>query len=157
MNKETMSIKSLGIEIHAIRIDGKSMTISVFKQLQSAELIDDETGEIDARLKTHGIVHYDIGSFLSHVICSYGDVIFKCPVRLYERKKDDLIAKKDVYENRIKKIKEIRNYESCSYYIRDINTYTQRVEEINSRIPVAELFDKNIEEIKKLPQLFIAV
>lgn len=152
-----MSIKSLGIEIHAIRIDGKSMTISVFKQLQSAELIDEETGEIDARLKTHGIVHYEIDSFLSHVICSYGDVIFKCPVRLYRRKKDDLIAKKGEYENRIKKIKEYRNYESHSGYMRDIKTYTERIEDINSRIPVAELFDKNMEEIKKLPQLFIAV
>ncbi len=96
------TIHTVAVEIKALTISGKQMTLAVFKQLKSENLIDTETGQL--RGVPWGVVNYHNGCVSKdhlHVIWQLGDelrqsVEYRVPARPLHASYYDEAAIEDV-------------------------------------------------------------
>jgi hypothetical protein len=148
---KSASLDTLSVTIRALHVNGKQMTLAVFRQLPCLSLYL-ETGDINNDLRHWGIVRYFIKDEGSEwVVADYNGVLYRCD--LYP---DNATDERLLYICRqIEEIKaEQKSAQNSGRYVFVDKIQLSKYEE------TADIWEKILKSrqvLLKLPQLFIAV
>ena len=126
MNVETKSasIETLSVQILALHVDGKQMTLSVFRQLPIAKVFMNDGNPL--AVSCWGLVRYSIkheGDFW--LVVSYSGRLYRCPID------EDFYARKPEYaEERLREAEEeLQRFEEWCVAVAELDAYHKEFDE----------------------------
>ncbi len=152
---KSASLDTMAVTIQALHVSGKQMTLSVFRQLPTISIFDDEGDPIhDA--KPWGFVRYDIkGQGDEWAVISKDGKLYR-GIMLHEVGTEDRLARE------IERLREaaerhdnaFRNHYSC---VKKAEMFRRNADELELMRGISSRADATIEHFRSYPQLFIAV
>lgn len=149
---KSASLDTLAVTIHALHVNGKQMTLSVFRQLPETSLVLD-SGDADDRLRWWGIVRYHIkNEGTEWVIVEHGGRLFRAPMRGMDA--SSFAKKIDEWDKNIKNRSWHYVYDRFCKNLKDAE---QALAAARNELVFRNMAEQVFKKAGMLPQLFIAV
>lgn len=166
---KSASLDTLAVTIQALHVNGKQMTLAVFRQLPIKDTYLDD-GSL-APMEYWGLIRYQIKEQGDvWVVCSKDGCLYRCDLRargnffLYDAERWVKRSSEAVFQNKKYLDDAIARYKGQDWGAADIDRKRASLEEkeaeladAKAHLDICKRVEQSSQVLEKLPQLFIAV